>query len=614
MTIDVVFRNEKGDELTWEEMDANLANLQVAIETKKDNFSILPVAQGGTGVATIAEAKQILGIDYINNIIESINEKLLETKRITDYSGATTNAKVQAMISDVGYAIFPPGEHVVTTDTFDAPLVFDVGAYLTVNTGNTLTITNRVESIRQWIFRGAGDYVLGNDSDSGEDARELHISWFGAFPGGWKVDCSAKLNKAYAAVGNLRESVIKYDIGTYWIGAGVTVTRGAHTKGDGTRRTVFRQYADGFDVFTTSGVAAKFSDIQFENIDIGSFNGKYINIAHSECEVYYTNIQSSTHGIYITGANCRVDNIMLTVGDAPAAGSSAVRVMASGCSISNIMANTSALGPDAIVHIGGSATVSNTKVANISTVLPSIPVLVDATAGSVVRAKIDGIGYEQTSGTAAAYLLKFITGSTYSLTDIVVSNIVGNSYSTNGIRLEQNSSGVMEDISFDNITISGATGNGFEFVRTAGTLRDVRIGTNVDVSERATPYFYSGTTSGFKIEPNALPNTLPAYCYDFTIADDGFSKINLNRSVFSGWLMISVANADRGIYTFRAAPTPSIVAYGTPSTNMNTATTSLNGTTGTDAKFTIGVIDGEIYLENRLGSAQRVSVSVLSGA
>ncbi len=71
MTIDVVFRNEKGDELTWEEMDANLANLKVAIEAKKDNFAILPVAQGGTGVTTLDEAKQVLGVDELRNDIAS---------------------------------------------------------------------------------------------------------------------------------------------------------------------------------------------------------------------------------------------------------------------------------------------------------------------------------------------------------------------------------------------------------------------------------------------------------------------------------------------------------------------------------------------------------------
>lgn len=96
MTIDVVFRNEKGDELTWEEMDANLANLQVAIETKKDNFSILPVEQGGTGVATLAEAKQVLEVPEFANQIEympagigavssDVQSKLRERVSIKDF-------------------------------------------------------------------------------------------------------------------------------------------------------------------------------------------------------------------------------------------------------------------------------------------------------------------------------------------------------------------------------------------------------------------------------------------------------------------------------------------------------------------------------------------------
>lgn len=66
MPIDIVFRNEKGDELTFEEMDANLANLKVAVEGKKDNFSILPVNQGGTGNTDIDGLKSDLGLTGVN--------------------------------------------------------------------------------------------------------------------------------------------------------------------------------------------------------------------------------------------------------------------------------------------------------------------------------------------------------------------------------------------------------------------------------------------------------------------------------------------------------------------------------------------------------------------
>lgn len=121
MTIDVVFRNEKGDELTWEEMDGNLANLKVAIETKKDDFSILPVAQGGTGVATLAEAKQVLEVPEFANQIEympagtgavatDVQSKLRQIVNIHDKgvspsaSAASNNAAMQLLMDEVSAA------------------------------------------------------------------------------------------------------------------------------------------------------------------------------------------------------------------------------------------------------------------------------------------------------------------------------------------------------------------------------------------------------------------------------------------------------------------------------------------------------------------------------
>lgn len=553
-------------------------------------------------------------------VATTVQAKLREFVSINDYAGATANDKAAAMIADVGFVRFTRGNYSFTTGTLDAPLFFDAGAYITVPVANTLTITSRIESPRQWIFRGDGNYSLGHDADSGEDAREVHASWFGAFPypGVNPVDQAPYINKAFASMGNGRESIVEFDVGNYTMRSQVTVTRGGWVKGAGTRRTVFLHDTDGFTTFVTNNTACKFSDIQFEIRTSAITNrvSPFISIQHNDAEVYNVNMGQTEKGVIINATNVRIDDLRAVYGYALATGSNLISVQGGGqISIHNVFANSSSFGPDALVHIGqaASATITDVLVDNVNYVVPSKAVYVDGSTQSIGRLQISNIRYNGFSGVAPENILHFLTGSAANMSDCVISDVFINGYATNGIRIEQNSSGTTEDLMFDNITINGSTGNGFEFVRTAGTLKDVYLGNNVDASERATPYSYSGNTSGFRIAPNALPSVLPAYCYDFTIADDGVAQINLRRSVFTGWLMITVGTVQRGIYMVRAASSPTSAAYGTPTANMATATTVLTGTTGTDGNFTVGVTDGVIYLENRLGSSQRVSASLLTG-
>lgn len=542
----------------------------------------------------------------------TVQAKLRESKSLNDYTGATANDKAAAMIADAGFLRLTTGEYTFTTATIDAPIYFEPGAYITVPSGNTLTITNTIESTRQWIFRGSGDYVFNHDADSGENARHLHVSWFGVFPNGSATDCSAKLNKIYAAVGNLRESVIDYDIGTYGLSAGVTVTRGAHTSGAGTRRTVFRLYAEGFDAFTTSESAAKFSDIQFENsAGIGAFNGAYVKINHGECEVYDVNVQASNYGVYVAGTNCRVDNIMVTGGVDAGAGSSAVRVTAGNCSVSNVLAGTSTIGHAALVHIGGAATVANTRVSNVSSVMNAIPVLVDATSGSVSRGEITGVRCEPLS--SAECIVKFVTGVDKNIADFIVTDIVGSAAATSGLKLQQNSTGAIYDTLFDNITVSGTTGNCFEFARTAGSIYNITVGSTV-ISDRATPYSYTGTNISVEIAPTSVPNALPGITYDLgNLAANTAASVDLRRSVFSGIVMVSGGSTEYGMFVARAASSPAVTQI-SGSANMATALTALTGTTGTAGKLTLGVTDGVLYVENRTAGTLRVNLALLSGA
>jgi hypothetical protein len=77
--------------------------------------------------------------------------------------------------------------------------------------------------------------------------------------------------------------------------------------------------------------------------------------------------------------------------------------------------------------------------------------------------------------------------------------------------------------------------------------------------------------------------------------------------------MVTLGTANYGIFAIRAAGTPAIQAI-TVSANVNSTTGVLAGNTGTDAKATVSVSSaGVVYVENRLGSAQNVSVTALTG-
>lgn len=548
----------------------------------------------------------------------SAQSKLSELPSVKDFGGkgdGITDDSTSAVLmgSEVGFVRFTRGAYLLNSVTIDFPIVFEDGAYVLTPSGQTTTITNTVSSTNQWIFRGDGVYSLGNDLDSGENARKVHASWFGAFPNPSPgTDQGPAISKAFASMGNTRESIVEFDIGNYNLSTAVPVTRGGHVKGDGTRRTVFKLDSDGFDAFYTLGTACKFSGIQFEihSSSIATRSSAYIRLDHEQCDVDLVNLGNSSKGIISNGASCRIRNLAASWTNPPAAGSSLVEINAENCTVENIDLNTtSAHGPTSIVHVKSSASM----VKNINHITPSISVLVDASTSNASRNTISGIRSNAFTGTTPAACIKLITSSTFSIEDTVIYDVLVNSYPSTAIVFEQNSSGFMMDISLDNINVSGSSGVGVQFTRTSGTLRDIQVGSTVNVRSRAVPYGYSGTTSNIKISPISLPSVLPGYCYDFSIADDGVGTIVLNRSIFTGWFLITVGNAERAMYTIRAASSPSVVSYGSPSTNMATAITSLSGTTGTDGKFTVGITDGVIYLENRLGASQRVSATLLTG-
>jgi hypothetical protein len=533
---------------------------------------------------------------------------------------ADDNSSVLLMIAAVGYVRFSKGNYLLNTASISVPIIFEYGAYITVPLGNTLTITNRIESPRQFIFQGAGNYSLGHSGSSGEDSRQVHASWFGAFPNATiGVDVGPNINKAFASMGNTRESVVEFDIGNYRVESPVNVTRGGFVKGQGSRRTVFNSSTDGFDLFTTIGEAVRFEGIQFEpNNPNTERSSAWIKISNNNCEIKDVFAGRAFRSFIIVGNNTLIRDIGSFFNIASSLGSSLIAIQSSNNQIYDVRMNTSTTFSQQFgIHIGADlgnpVTISGNIINGINSTSPSTLAFIDASISNISRTIIKNIIYNGSLGSIPDSAIKISSSSIYNIENTIITDVIINGHPSNGILFEQASSGTMFDITLDNITVSGNTGIGIGFTRTNGFIKDIRIGSGVDVKNRLTPISYIGSNiTNIFIDPLAIKSVLPSYCYDFIIPDDSVAQINLMRSVFTGFLMVSVGNVEYLISVIRAASSPSVTAINA-STNMNTDTIALTGTTGIDGKFTVGVTNGILYLENRLGFSSRVNASILTG-
>jgi hypothetical protein len=283
-----------------------------------------------------------------------------------------------------------------------------------------------------------------------------------------------------------------------------------------------------------------------------------------------------------------------------------------------MIGTSGAVGPEAIVRIGGenqSSAISGVSVEDITAITPAQLVMIDAVGGNISRCRVNDIVYNGFAGTAPqnCMTIRSAEGTEHNVSDILVDGII-DQYSTNGVRLEQKSSGVMQDISFDSVTISGSSGRGFEFVQSAGTLREVRVGNGVNVLERATPFYYEGAVNQILIAPLAQPNALPAMCYDLgNIADDGVASVDLYRQIFGSIVMVATNYGEVGTFACRVANDTRWMYPQIASPELATSTATLTGTTGTDGKITVSAAEGKLMVENRIGAARSIQLIFLCG-
>ncbi|WP_193602050.1 hypothetical protein [Sinorhizobium medicae] len=526
---------------------------------------------------------------------------------------------ISAMAALLGYVRFPAGNTLIDANlTIDAPVYFADGAYVTAAATRTVTVTEVIDSPKQHIFRGDGSFILAHDSDSGEPARQVHASWFGAFPGSNTVDQAPAIQKAFTAMGNSRESKVEFDIGNYTMMTGVTLTRGGWVMGSGNRRTVFLVKGDGFDVFATGHTACRFSDIQFENHpdNVSARTSPFIRIDHDFCVIENVFAQEAFNQIIVGegGNNCAIRELNMVWRTYPfTAGSAGILVRGSGCNISGVYSNySSGGGPESLIAVGkgASGNVSAPRINNVSYICASTGVLVHGDSIIVSRGQINDINYRGATGNAPQ-AVKFLTSGSGGIFGFSVDDVTINGTATADITFQCNGSGDLKQITVDNVFSSGTTGNGIEFIRTAGALSDIVIGATVNVRLRATPVYFSGSNSGIRIDPRAMVGgDVAGVIYRGGVANNTSFSIVLGKPIFSGTATITAGVSLIGRFILRAAPSPAV------STNLETApafstVVAVVGTSGVASNLTLGVQDGVLYVDNKTGSTQNISLAVM---
>lgn len=557
------------------------------------------------------------------------DDKNLETASILDFGASTSDAAKNAtaisnMSAALGFVVIPRGNYAVETISIVVPIYFSEGASITVGSGFTVTISNSISSSKQYIFRGEGNYSLTHDvsTGSGENSRQVHASWFGAFPYCNTPDPTAEdqspyINKAYASMGNARESIVDFDVGNYIIDGEILVTRGGWVKTAGMRRTVFLCKSDGWTAFRTIGPACRFGDIQFELAPyLPARSSPFIQIDHGECEIYNGFLAQSARGIVLNSNNARVDNIMAVYGANPGAGSSLVEItQGSGNEVRNVMAGTSSkFGPEVMVRVGGANqtdAISNFLVENVSHVTPSKTVLVEASSFSIQRGTIRNARYNGYDGTAPDWSIELLTGGSSSIQDVIISDVVLSPMAAGAVALRQRSSGFMRSIILDSVTAYGTTGKGLLLEQTAGNMSSIFVGPNVSVKTRAVPITQTGTMRDVIIAPGILKDSLTPSSTSYTVADDAVIKIEMHRPVYSGRLEID-SIAEFATCSLRTT-SPLALTQINASANVGLYLTPLTGTTGVDGKLNIGVSEGFLYIENRTGQSRSVTLTLATG-
>lgn len=440
-------------------------------------------------------------------------ENHLIMKTLFDYGGigdgvTNNNAAMTSMATALGFICIPFGTFSLSSMTISVPIHFLVGGSLTCAAGQEIIFRNRVTSCKQQIFKGDGAYRSDIFGETGEDSKVVHASWFGVFTVGATISSAiltAKWNKALQwFTYETREGVFELDTGSYYIDGTVTVPRGVHLKGQGTRRTIIDVKGGGFTCFEAGGDAVKITGIMQEqhSDELGQFTGTFIDLLdYNGCEIDDVWVWGIDNGIVFGGNDCQIRHVMgrYNYGSAPAVNSSVVwQKSGQNARIEDIGVRGQTYATTYIIRLGNgnAADILGTTIKDIYCGEESIPVRISASGTQDFNGiTIDNIKIFNTDANVAAAVDIQNSGSA-TVKHVIASNIHGLSGCTNLLRIGQTGTGTTEMISLVSGDVENNASQVAALTRTNGTLQYVVIGQPVNGAVCTIGVTQSGTMSG----------------------------------------------------------------------------------------------------------------------
>ena len=380
----------------------------------------------------------------------------------------------------------PRGIFNLRGNIFDVPVSFEIGGRIHVAAGSRVTFRDEIESPSQTIFTGEGEIVFSVGPNGGEQTRQCHASWWGIYPGSGLGDRAQLIQKALDAYGDLREGVLNFDVGVYGVNSTITVPRGVEIRGQGTRKTLFYPYSDGWPVFKTKNTAVQFRDFQFETprsvvagyAAVPMRKSPYIEVWNSACTIENLMLTNSENAIKVWSEGCTIRNVGFNIdGQQPSSGSSCIAIHARYCTVDGVELKLGrTFSTTNIIYIGASDYIDGISIRNIDSVAASRVVIINAAQGSVGNINIANINQFGTIGSPPEDAIKVVVGAGKYVAGLNISNVNINRYPLAGMIFDVANDGQLVDVNIGNVSILGGSGSGtgIEFKLGAGTLGMIR--------------------------------------------------------------------------------------------------------------------------------------------